>query len=65
MVADKLGCSRQTVLKYCRKLGFGKHGRDYYLTEREVNLMVSEMKKARVGNPDFGPGFWENKKPGR
>jgi DNA-binding MurR/RpiR family transcriptional regulator len=52
-VAAKIGCHRNTVMRFCReKLGIPKQGRDYRLTAQQAAALKKSIRTS-AGNPNF------------
>jgi len=48
--AKRLGCSRRTVQRWCRNLGWPKEGRDWMLSLAQVDLLAASVHDG-PGNP--------------
>lgn len=56
--AIMLGISAALVRRYCRQGRLGKRiGNQWLITDEEIKEF--EAKPRKVGNPEFGPGFWK------
>lgn len=51
-VARLHGCSRRTVQRWCKVLGFERRGRDWWLTREQIKELVAHVQPTR-GNPEW------------
>jgi len=51
--ARELRCSRETVQRWCRILGYEREGRDWWITEKRLGA-IRERVQPGPGNPNWG-----------
>ena len=50
--ARELRCSRETVQRWCRRLGYEREGRDWWITGKQVDELRERVQPTR-GNPQW------------
>ena len=56
--AVRLGLGISTVRKWAAKLGVERHGRDYWITDRDLKRIWAQVGKARRKRGGVGWGRW-------